>query len=511
MKTLLIFPPLVKPSEPPPGIAKIAGLLASRNIPHRVWDANVEGILVLLGRKYDWKDTWYYQAEKRKARDLSALRSPNTYLGIDRYKRAVMDLHRILAASSRGSPVRLSLSDYKDERFSTAKSGDLIRAAETPEANLFYPWFSRRLPGILDEYQPRCVGISLNFLSQALTAFAMIGLLKKRYPRLAVILGGGLVTSWMRNPSWNNPFRGLIDECIDGPAEIKLLRWFGEKAGDGTFPPVYDDFPLDDYLSPPYILPYAASSGCYWRRCSFCPEKAEKNPYRAELPAEALGHIGGIIKRKRPRLIHFLDNAMSVPLLRAIAEDPPGVPWYGYARIDEHLENPDFTRRLKESGCVMLKLGIESGEQGVIDRMDKGFRIERASRVLENLKAVGIAVYAYFLFGTPGETIDDARRTLDFCMRHRRELDWMHVSIFNMPLCGGGHRMFEKHNNYEGDLSLYADFIHPSGWERNLIRRFLDREFGKNPSIAGILGATPPFFDSNHAPLFALNTTGMTA
>ncbi len=124
-------------------------------------------------------------------------------------------------------------------------------------------------------------GLSLNYLSQAPTTFAMIGFLKKIAPDLPIVVGGGLVTSWLRNPTWNNPFGGLIDHLVAGPGEGPLLELLGIKDSGQHQPPDFPDLPYKGYLAPGFILPYAASSGCYWNRCSFCPEKAEDNPYHS--------------------------------------------------------------------------------------------------------------------------------------------------------------------------------------------------------------------------------------
>ena len=47
---------------------------------------------------------------------------------------------------------------------------------------------------------------------------------------------------------------------------------------------------------------------------------------------------------------------------------PAGAPWYGFVRVTRRLADEDFCRALKLSGCVMLKLGLESGDQGVLTR-----------------------------------------------------------------------------------------------------------------------------------------------
>ena len=163
----------------------------------------------------------------------------------------------------------------------------------------------------------------------------------------------------------------------------------------------------------------------------------------------------------RPVLIHLLDNAISPALLRALAENPPGVPWYGFARIDERLADPDFCRALKRSGCVLLKLGLESGDQGVLDRMGKGVDLGTAARVLSSLRQAGIAVYCYLLFGTPGETVLEARRTLEFVVRHREAIGFLNLAVFTMPLGAAEAGDYGTAPFFEGDLSLSTDFRHP--------------------------------------------------
>ena len=70
---------------------------------------------------------------------------------------------------------------------------------------------------------PRLAGFSLNFLSQALCTFAMIGALRRLDPTVRIILGGGLITSWLRRPGWRNPFEGIIDGLVAGEGEAALL------------------------------------------------------------------------------------------------------------------------------------------------------------------------------------------------------------------------------------------------------------------------------------------------
>jgi radical SAM superfamily enzyme YgiQ (UPF0313 family) len=500
---LLIFPPVAKPCEPPAGIAKLAGALRSRGIECRLLDMNLEGLLYLLGQPVSAPDTWTRRAVKNIAANRAALRAAPTYLSFDRYSRAVMDVNRVLEMSAHDAGITAGLADYHDLNLSPLRSSDLITAADHPDRNPFYPYFRDRLTKILEEPGLPSIGFSLNYLSQALTTFAMIGFLKKEFPGVKIIVGGGLISSWMKGPGWKNPFDGIVDHCIAGPGEGALLNLLGvDDVQHNRVSPDYDFLPLRQYLSPGFILPYSASSGCYWNKCSFCPETAEANPYIPVPSEHAVSDLARLITKTEPALVHLLDNAVSPALMRALASSPPGIPWYGFARIGEELADSSFCRQLKQAGCVMLKLGLESGDQGVLDRLHKGIELETASRALTNLQHVGIAAYVYLLFGTPAETLAEARKTLDFVVRHREAITFLNLAVFNMPVCAREAGDYETSAFYEGDLSLYSDFRHPGGWGRREVRQFLDTEVRRHKAVAPILRRDPPLFTSNHAAFF---------
>jgi hypothetical protein len=519
---LLIFPPVAKPCEPPAGIAKLAGALRAHGISCCVLDANLEGLLYLLEQPQAATDAWTRRAVKNISKNIAALRDPRTYRSLDRYSRAVNDVNRVLEVSARESGVTLGLADYQHEHQSPLRSNDLIASAEHFEKDPFYPWFRERLAQTIEESclsrrsggrgekhqesteETPLIGFSLNYLSQALCAFAMIGYIRKELPGTRIILGGGLVTSWMKRPGWKNPFTGLVDHLIAGPGEVPVLELLGSKAGKQVhYAPDYESLPLLDYLSPGFILPYSGSSGCYWNKCSFCPETAEQNPY-VPVPADrAMDELNTLAAKTRPVLVHLLDNAVSPALMRALAEKPLGVPWYGFARAANEFTDVDYCRALRRSGCVMLKLGLESGDQGVLDMLQKGIDLKTVSQVLKNLYTAGIATYVYLLFGTPPEAEPEARKTLDFVVRHKDAITFLNLAIFNMPICGNEAGEYETERFYEGDLSLYTGFKHPRGWDRKKVRQFLDNEFKRDHAVSAILKNDPPMFTSNHAAFFS--------
>lgn len=504
VKIILIHPPVVKPSEPPAGIARLSSCLQSNHVEHQVIDANLEGMLYLMRstvQNTTSSGRWDIRACKNLEANLGALQKPGTFKNKSSYSRAVLDINHVLNLSGRPYGGSLSLSDYADGQLSPVKSGDLIRAAEAPETNPFYPYFSKRVSQALAE-SPDFVGFSLNFLSQALCTMAMIGFIKKINPRQKIILGGTLITSWVRTTGQTHFFSGLVDNVIAGAGEEKLLNLLGIENVRIVASTDYHQLMKNRYLSPGFILPYSAASGCWWRKCSFCPEKAESSPYLPLPISRVTEELQTLTVQTKPSLIHLLDSSISPALLNALTRQPPGAPWYGFARVTEQLTDEDFCHALNKSGCAMIKLGIESGDQTVLDLMNKGIALHEVSKALESLKKAGIAAYCYFLFGTPPESQFSSLKTMDFVIRHSGCIDFLNLAIFNLPAGSPEAEILATQDFYEGDLSLYKNFHHPGGWHRADARRFLEKTFKKHPAIAPIINRSPEFFTSNHAPFF---------
>ncbi len=577
-RLLLINPPVVRPCEPPAGLARLAGTLAAAGAAVEVWDANLDGLLGLLGQEPGATDTWTRRAARDRAGHLAGLRDGTVFAHPDTYRRAVGDLERLLArlgpAAGGWHP---SLTDCLHDRWEPTNRDHLEAMAADPDGNPFLPILAEGLARRLAAGNITHVGLSVNYLSQALTAFALAGHLRRTAPGVRLAMGGGLVTSWLaqsappdaggpkeRNHARNDarsapgiaapaggsrgngsagepaglpggaagprsresapesaatspgerhslppggPFTGLVDLLVPGPGEEALAAWMGG-ATVGPSPTAWSyafaGFPLTDYLSPGLVLPVSLAHGCFYARCSFCPETVEAGGYRPLSPAEAITQGQTLAGRHRPALVHFLDDAVSPAVLRELAREGIDAPWYGFARLDTPLDDPAVCRALRRRGCVMLQLGLESGDQAVLDALRKGIRLETASRILYNLCEAGIGTYVYLLFGTPAEDRAAARRTLRFVAEHAAAIDFLNVAIFNLPRAAPEARGLVTRPFSPGDLGLYLEFEHPRGWNRREVRRFLDTEFRRDPAIAPVLRRDPPAFTSSHAPFFLL-------
>lgn len=503
---ILISPPASRICEAYPALARLGGALKAHDIPFKILDANFEGLMFLLNSGIDADDVWTKRALKGREQSLNLLSSIRGYTNFDTYKSHIKRLNRLLEKSILNNGRSITLTDYRDSSLSPLKSKDLKYSADNYKDNPFFPWFSLRIPELIESFEVengnlKFIGLSLTFLGQALTAFSIAGFIRIIRPDITIVWGGGLITSWIDSKGIKNLFP-ISDRVISGSGEKALLKLFGVDSKKNFLLPDYAFTKDYRYLSPGFILSYNTSVGCPWKKCTFCPEKNENNPYSTEKNTNVTAELKLLVKKYNPVLIHLTDSEISPSMLRSITIDPPGAPWYGFCRFTKLLVNPDFCKDLALSGCKMLSLGLESGDKRVLEAMNKGIDLDTVPIILKNLKNAGIGTYIYVLFGTPEEDRDAALRTRDFVAINAHLIDFINAAVFNLPVNSEEAELMDTDQFYEGDLSLYTDFKHPKNWDRMKIRYFLKKDFFSVPEIRKIINRVPPVFDSSHAPFF---------
>ncbi len=501
----LIFPPVAKPCEPPAGVALLSSALKSQGLDCRVYDANADGLLYLINSitQDQVQDSWTQRALKHRQNILDDLNDPKIYRNMDRYHQRVYDLNRLLVMSCDQSRFKITLSDYSDNQLSSVDSKGLLKSADTHRENPFYPFFEEQIRPRIEIWEDPWIGISMCYLNQALVSFALAGWIRKNFPGKKLVMGGGLISSWMSRPGFDNPFSGLFDVIIPGEGEQPLLELLGKPGvTQKHYIPDYGFADNHHYIAPGKVLSFRSSIGCYWSKCRFCPEKAETRPYSAQRSACVVEDLEAMADTHSPDVVHFIDNAVTPAFLRAMAKRDFSFKWYGFVRFEKDFTDPKFCQALKRSGCEMLKLGLESGDQDVLDQMNKGTDLDLVSKTLVNLKNAGILTFVYLLFGTSFEDEAAARKTLEYVKVHRDNIDYLNLAVFNLPKFSEDAQGLETKEFYHGDLSLYLNFKHPKGWDRRYVKTFLDKEFKKELGVGSRFRKNPAFFSSNHAMFF---------
>jgi len=84
--------------------------------------------------------------------------------------------------------------------------------------------------------------------------------------------------------------------------------------------------------------------------------------------------------------------------------------WYSELRLD-HID-AEIISGMGESGCRVVRFGIESGSQRVIDTIKKGISLSRLKKVITAFKSKGIIPVCGFMIGHPTETPEDFKKTI---------------------------------------------------------------------------------------------------
>jgi hypothetical protein len=504
---LLLHPPVSLACEPPLGLATLAARLTDRGLKWAVLDANIESLTFLIKNLPPSapQNTTDHRALLSRERSLAALRQPDTYQNLDRHHSATSCLNHCLHLAGRRfaeAPI-IGLANYHDPTLSPLNSYHLIAAAQSFAQSPFFPYFQTLLPRIIP-LSPRLLGLSVNYLHQALPAMALAGFLHTHLPECPIVLGGALFRCWhdRLQPSSLQP---VIEQIFfdDGSALLDLLAG-SSSPRDGSCLPNFSWVPWEQYLAPGRIVPFATSNGCFWGRCRYCPEALQPTIFSAHPPALLPRFLDELRRQTDPILIHLTDSALPPAALEILSKQQWSARWYGFSRFIPQLTDADFCRNLRRSGCQLLQLGLESGSPRVLRRLRKGINLRQASTALHQLADADLGVFLYVMFGTPGETLDDAQRTMAFVIEHAPLIRCLNISLLNLPAQSPAEPDLQL-APLAGplqDLSLYQRFSCETGWDRRQARHFMERVFARHEAIAQLLHQTPLIFGANHAPFF---------
>lgn len=371
----------------------------------------------------------------------------------------------------------------------------------------------------ISAFAPDVAGISCLFSTQADNAHNVCRLVKEINRNIATVLGG-------THPSVM-PAETLRDENVDfvviGEGEyvlrdlLKQLECKADHAAlDGLafrtggkivinpkteFIKNLDDlpdparhlFPMEKYFDPQkfHVLPRAtpaatmlSSRGCP-ARCTFCSiHPVWGRRCRVRSAENVLDEIGRLVDEYGAKEIQFIDDNMTLDRNRMSAICAglkarfPRLKWLAIGSAIWTLDE-EILAGMAASGCYRIYLPVESGDQEVLARIvKKPLPLDRIPRLVKRIKSLGMEACGFFIVGFPGETPEQARRTL----RYARQLNLDdHYVYYATPYPGTEMYDICKRNGYldgeTGYKDLYPRKIHiatpalPAATLRRLVRR----------------------------------------
>jgi len=168
------------------------------------------------------------------------------------------------------------------------------------------------------------------------------------------------------------------------------------------------------------MIHYESVRGCPYR-CAFCnyPFLFDDTTFRTKSATRMADDWEFYVQTLGVEYITCLDSLFTMPRARLVAfcrelvRRQLRVKWICYARADD-LCDADVVALMIEAGCVQVQIGIESGDQGQLDRMNKRTTVAENGRALETCRRLGLTTVVSLVVGYPGETRQTLRSTIDF-------------------------------------------------------------------------------------------------
>ncbi len=357
------------------------------------------------------------------------------------------------------------LSRYAERLVASAVSFDPLAQALADPPGYAAGLLEARVSDLTRETRPDLVGITVPFPGNVYGALRAASVLRRSWPEVPIVLGGGYVNTELRAldeprlfdyvdyvtlDAGERPLLCLLD-LLSGKRDVKdLCRTFVRIDGrvvhcDGAGEP---DIPFEDTGTPTYVgldrtryvsiveVPnpmhrlwsdgrwnkLTVAHGCYWKRCAFCDVDLDYiKRYEPAPAARLVERIDALIAETGETGFHFVDEAAPparlVDLAVALLERGRVISWWGNIRFEAAFSS-DVCRLLAASGCIAVSGGLETASDRLLAAMDKGVTVAQAARTTHHLTRAGIMVHAYLMYGfpteTPQETIDALERVRQF-------------------------------------------------------------------------------------------------
>ena len=198
------------------------------------------------------------------------------------------------------------------------------------------------------------------------------------------------------------------------------------------------------------------SRGCPYH-CFFCLATPVSGSFvRTRSPENIILELKECINRYKITNFVFWSDIFTqdrdwvIQLCNKILEENLKIVWSCNTRVDTIDE--ELLALMHEAGCRLVSVGVESGSQYILDKINKKTTITEIKKCFKMLKKAKMKTYAYFVIGLPWDDENTIKQTVDFAI----DLDPDFVSFYTaVPLPGTKFYSYAKENNLFAENCSY--------------------------------------------------------
>jgi len=213
--------------------------------------------------------------------------------------------------------------------------------------------------------------------------------------------------------------------------------------------PAYDLLPMDKYettahhawanravATKPYGVLHTSRGCCH--SCNFCASRiiwGREVIFRE--PSDVLEEIDLLVRGYGIKFLDVNDDSFLLNknrvhrILDGMIQRKYNLNFCCQARVDE-VDEP-ILKKMKLAGCHLIRFGVESCSQRVLDSMNKRSSVDNIRHAFDLCRKVGLSASANIIIGYPGET----KKTFNETLKVLKEVDPIGVAFFmTVPIIG---------------------------------------------------------------------------
>jgi len=209
------------------------------------------------------------------------------------------------------------------------------------------------------------------------------------------------------------------------------------------------------YSKHPRVANVMTTRGCP-EKCTFCTTPMRWGATVRSRPIEHIKEELLQLKDYEVGEIQFEDDTITANYKHMMALcdvlEPMGFVWntVNGIKINYHAKNKTkhqhMFKRMKESGCYQVCLGLETGNQDLLDNViKKRLNLDIVPQVVDTILNAGISCHLFLIVGFPGETLAEMEQTVEFAKALGP--DSCSLSLYT-PIPGTPLFEYSKNNGY---------------------------------------------------------------
>lgn len=238
-----------------------------------------------------------------------------------------------------------------------------------------------------------------------------------------------------------------------------------------------------DYKELP-VTSMITSRGCPYQ-CTFCDNNIFGKKARFHSPEYVVKEIEHLINNYGIKDIKInddtfiLDKKRVLKICDLIIQKNIKIKWS--CSIRANLADEELLKKMKQAGCWEVFLGVESGNQKILDLIKKSITIEQVKKVCKIAYDLGFQIKTAFILGHPTETKETIEQTINIA----KELPSHYPSFTLMTVFPNTEmeKIASKYGTFEGYnwrkmSTMYANFI-PYGLTKEYLEKKQRQAFKK--------------------------------